>query len=324
MLNVPSSVVIVTSIASLLGFAINVLVMSVILLRRSKTHHLLFALILSVAAIWDLGILLAMIRNDFPDEIILYQNIISIPFNIFPALVYNFTTSYLNQQRKKSIIAIYVYCIPSFALSITGTIRTYSGVYNYSWGNIARWNPVYNPILDALTQYAPALYASWLLVYFFSLLVSCWLLFQALKTESSPLTRRHLRYILASFAVFSIAYVKVLLTYGVDVPFLLPLGILLVDSFGAIIGLAIVKDRLFDITVYVRIGIFYSLFTALIIFIFDFSQHLVASFLVGVVGEESVYAHYVSIAIVIIIFMPLKQRLEHVIEGVFAEKKIEF
>ena len=42
------------------------------------------------------------------------------------------------------------------------------------------------------------------------------------------------------------------------------------------------------------------------------------------VGEESVYAHYVSIAIVIIIFMPLKQRLEHVIEGVFAEKKIEF
>jgi hypothetical protein len=43
-----------------------------------------------------------------------------------------------------------------------------------------------------------------------------------------------------------------------------------------------------------------------------------------VVGEELVYAHYVSIAIVIIIFMPLKQRLEHVIEGVFAEKKIEF
>jgi len=324
MLYVPSSVVIVTSIASLLGFAINVSVMSVILLRRSRKYHLLFALLLSVAAFWDLGIFLVMIRNDFPDEILLYQNIISIPFNLFPALVYHFTTTYLNQPRRKSTIAIYVFCFISFVLSITGATRTYSGIYSYSWGNIARWNPVYSPVLDAITRYGPDPYAYWLLVYFFSLLFSCWLLFQARKTEPSPITRRHIGYILASFVVFSIAYVKVLLTFGFDVPFLLPLGILLVDSFGAIIGLAIVKDRLFDITVYVRIGIFYSLFTAIIIFIFDFSQHLVATFLGGVMGEESVYAHYASIAIVIIVFMPLKRRLEHVVEGVFAEKKIEF
>jgi hypothetical protein len=316
MLTVPSSVVIVTSIASLLGFAINVSVMSVILLRRSRKYHLLFALLLSVAAFWDLGIFLVMIRNDFPDEILLYQNIISIPFNMFPALVYHFTTTYLNQPRKKSTIAIYVYCLSGLILSITGIIRPYSGVYNYSWGNIARWNPVYNPILDTILSWNP--------VYHLSLLFSCWLLFQARKKESSPITRRHIEYILASFVVYSIAYVKALLTFGIDVPFLLPLGILLVGSFGAIIGLAIVKDRLFDITVYVRMGIFYSLFTAIIIFIFDFSQHLVATFLGGVMGEESVYAHYASIAIVIIVFMPLKRRLEHVVEGVFAEKKIEF
>jgi hypothetical protein len=133
-----------------------------------------------------------------------------------------------------------------------------------------------------------------------------------------------MEYILASFVILSIAYVKVLPIFGVDVPFLLPLGILLFDSFGVVIGLAILKDRLFDISVYVKKGISYSLLTAVIIFIFDFSQHLIATFLGGIVGEESAYAHYASIAIVIIVFMPLKQRLEHVIEGVFAEKKIEF
>ena len=324
MLNVPSSVIIVTSIASLLGLAINVLVMSVILLKRSRKYHLLFALLLSVAAFWDLGIFLVMVRNDFPDEMLLYQNAIGIPFNMFPALVYHFTTTYLNQPRKKSTIAIYVFCIIGFVLSITGAIRTYSGIYNYSWGNIARWSPVYNPILGTITRYGPDLPVYWLLVYFFSLLFSCWLLFKARKTETSPITRRHIGYILASFVVFGIAYVKVLLTYGFDVPFLLPLGILLVDSFGAIIGLAIVKDRLFDITVYVRMGIFYSLFAAIIIFIFDFSQHLIATFLGGIMGEESIYAHYASIAIVIIVFMPLKKRLEHMIEVVFAKKKIEF
>jgi hypothetical protein len=316
MLNVPSSVVIITSIASLLGFAINVLVMSVILLRRSREYHLLFALLLSVAALWDLGIFLVMIRNDFPDEIVLYQNILSIPFNMFPALVYHFTTTYLNQPRKKSTIAIYIYCILGLILSITGVFRPYSSVYNYSWGNIARWNALNNPILDT--------FFSLNLVYHLSLLASCWLLFKARKTESSPITRRHIGYILASFVIYSVAYVKVLLVFGFDVPFLLPLGILLVGSFGAIIGLAIVKDRLFNITVYVRIGIIYSLFTAIIIFIFDFSQHVIATFLGGMLGEESGYAHYASIAIIIIVFMPLKQRLEHVIEGVFAEKKIEF
>jgi len=172
MLYVPSSVVVVTSIASLLGFAINVLVMSVILLRGRRKHHLLFALLLLVAACWDLGIFLVMIRNDLPDEILLYQNAISIPFSMFPAFVYHFTTTYLNQPRKKSTIAIYVYCFLGFILGITGAIRNYSGIYNYSWGNIARWSPVYNPLLGTITRYAPLRDIGYL-VYQFSLLFSC-------------------------------------------------------------------------------------------------------------------------------------------------------
>jgi hypothetical protein len=40
-----------------------------------------------------------------------------------------------------------------------------------------------------------------------------------------------MEYIIISFIVFSAAYVKVLLTYGFDIPFILPLGIILVDSF---------------------------------------------------------------------------------------------
>lgn len=320
----PSSVITITSIASLLGFVINVLVMFFILLRGRRKHHLLFALLLSIAAVWDLGIFLVMIRNDFPDEILLYQKIISIPFTMFPALIYHFTTTYLNQSWKKSTIAIYAYCLISLVLSITGATQTYTGIYNYSWGNIAKWSPVYHPSLEAITGFGPDPSIYWLLLYFFSLFFSCILLLQARRKETSLIARRHLSYILTSFIVFGIAYVKVILTYGIDVPFLLPLGILLVDSFGAIIGFAIVKDRLFDLTVYVKKGILYSLFAALIVFIFDFSQHLVATSLGEVLGEESAFAHYASIAIIIIIFMPLKQRLEHIIERLFTEKKIEF
>ena len=117
---------------------------------------------------------------------------------------------------------------------------------------------------------------------------------------------------------------KAILAFGIDVPFILPLGMLLVDSFGALIGVAIVKDRLFDITVLVRKGAIYSVLTALIIFIFDFTQHLAATFFEGLVGEHSGYIRYIPIAVVIIAFMPLKQRLEHTIGTIFEKKKIEF
>jgi len=210
-----------------------------------------------------------------------------------------------------STIAIYVYSIISLITVLTGAIQPYTGVYNYSWGNIARARVDLSII-------------SWLVVYHFSILYSCWLLFRARKLESSTLKRRHMGYIMGSFIVFSVAYVKVLLTYGFDIPFILPLGMLLVDSFGAVIGLAIVKEQLFDITVLVQKGVVYSMLTALFIFIFDFTQHLTASFFEGLVGGHLGFTHYIPIAVVIIAFMPLKQRLEHAIGAIFEKKKIEF
>lgn len=316
----PSIVLLVTAFASLIGFAINVLVMLVLLSRGRRKHHILFALLLLTAACWDLGIFLIMIRNNFPDEILLYQNIISIPFIFFPGFIYHFTTTYLNQPRKKTIIALYSYCIFSFIPSIVGITKTYSGVYHYGWGNIAKWEPLFFDAPNPIAIYGNMI---WIVIYHLSIIFSCLLLVKARKNEASPVTRRHIEYILISFVVFSVAYVKVILTFGIDVPLILPLGMLLVDSFGALIGIAIVKDRLFDITVLVRKGIIYSVLTALIIFIFDFTQHVAATFFEGLVGVHSGYIHYIPIAIVIIVFMPLKQRLEHTIEAIFSKKKIE-
>ena len=88
-----SSVVMVTSVTSLIGFVINVLVMFVVLLRGRKRHHLLFAPLLFITACWDLGISLVTIRNAFPDEVLLYQNIVTIPSIFYPAFVFHFTTT---------------------------------------------------------------------------------------------------------------------------------------------------------------------------------------------------------------------------------------
>ena len=311
----------VTAFVSLIGFAIDVLVILVLLSRGRRRHHTLFSFLLLTSAFFDLGIFLTMIRNNFPDEIILYQNIFGIALTFFPAFIYHFTTTYLNQPRKKTTIALYSYGIVTFIASITGITKAYSGVHHYSWGNIGKWEPLLYGVPSPLANIGSII---WTVMYHLSILFSCWLLVKARKNETSPVTRRHIEYIIVSFVIFSLASVKTILFFGIDVPFILPLGMLLCFSVGAVIGVAIVKDRLFDITVLVRKGTIYSVLTALIIFIFDFTQHLAATFFEGLVGEHSGYIRYIPIAVVIIAFMPLKQRLEHTIGAIFVRKKIEF
>ena len=286
--------------------------MLLVLGRGRRSYHLLFAVLLFIVACWDLGIFLVMVRNSNPNDVLLYQNIVTIPVSLFPGFVYHFTTTYLNQLHRKATVSIYGYCALSLvALAAMG--ETASGVRSYEWGNIASYE---------LASNLGLIMAGWLLVYYVSLGLSCWMLIQARKREHSSLARRHIEYILASFIVFSAAQVKLLVIVGVDLPFTLPLGMSLVDLFGALIGVAIVKHRLFDITVILRKGTAYSALGAVIIFLFAFSEHLIATYLAGVVGALSEYLHLASIAVVVVAFMPVKRRVDHLVEGYFTTKRV--
>ncbi len=134
--------------------------------------------------------------------------------------------------------------------------------------------------------------------------------------------RRHLTYILVSFVVFLVAMVKVSVTLGVNVPLTLPLGMLSVDCFGALIGIAIVKDRLFDITAILKKGTIYTSLAALIVFLFAVSEHLITTYLAELAGGLSEYLPLVSVAIVVAAFMPLRRRLERLVEEYFSARKI--
>jgi len=307
----PSLVVSVTSITSFIGFIINTVVMFVVLWRGRRRYHLLFAPLLFIVACWDLGIFLVMIRNSYPSDVLLYQNIVTIPVSLFPGFLYHFTTTYLNKPHRKVTVSIYGYCV--LGLIAVASWGGGGGIRSYEWGNIASYD---------LASNLGIILAGWLVVYYVSLGLSCWLLLQAHKREPSPIARRHIEYILASFIVFSVAQVKLLVTVGVDLPFTLPLGMSLVDSFGALIGVAIVKHRLFDITVILKKGTAYSALGAVIIFLFAFSEHLIATYLAGVAGALSEYLHFVSIAVVVVAFMPVKRRVDRFVEGYFTTKRV--
>ena len=121
-----------------------------------------------------------------------------------------------------------------------------------------------------------------------------------------------------------LATAKVSILYGFDVAFLMPTCMLLNDIAAAIIGIAIIKDGLFDITVIVKKTTIYSALAAIIVLVFSLSEHLLATYVSELFGGESTYIHLIFVAAVIGVVMPVRKRAENTIERFFSRKKLEF
>jgi hypothetical protein len=111
---------------------------------------------------------------------------------------------------------------------------------------------------------------------------------------------------------------------GIDVAFTLPLGMFFVDIFNAIIGMAIIKERLLDITIIIKKGSLYSILAGLLIFIYALSESFLVTYIGETIGAHSTLINFISIAVGIAVLIPVKSRIERAINGYFAQKKLEF
>jgi hypothetical protein len=306
-----SPIVIITAIESGFGFLLTSLILYLLLSRRRKAYHYLFAAFLFVCFFWDLGTFLLMIRNTHLNELETIGYIIGVPCGFIPILIFHFACQYTGRLIKWAIVLGWVLTMIFFVMGFFGLGWAVEGVYTYTWGNIFK---VASNVGGIFTM------VFWLTFN----LSACWLLFNGAKKAASRLERRHYLYILTGILVITFAIVKVGVVMGINIPILLPLGMFLVDVFNAIIGLAIIKDRLFDITVIIKKGTLYSILAALLIFIYSFSEHMLVTYIGEIFKEYSTLAHFISIAVGIAILIPVKNRLERVMEGYFAQRKLEF
>jgi hypothetical protein len=286
-------------------------ILYLLLARGRKAYQYLFAAFLLICALWDLGVFLLMIRNQHVDELRVIGYIIAVPCAFIPALIFHFACLYTGRIITWAIVLGWVLNGVFWILELSGLFWRIDGVYTYEWGNIFKVTP---SVLDPLS----------LAIWFGFTLSACWLLFRSAKKAVSRLEKRHSLYIASGVLVITFAIVKVGVVMGINVPFLLPLGMLLVDVFNAIIGLAIIKDKLFDITVIVKKGTLYSILAGLLIFIYSFIEHMLVTYIGETFREYSTLAHFLSIAAGIAILIPVKNRIEKAMEGYFAQRKLEF
>jgi hypothetical protein len=310
-MNMTSPIIIATAVESAFGALLNGSILYLVLSRGRKTYHYLFAALLAIFVVWDLGILLIMIRNHHLNELPMIGFVMGVPCAFIQTLIFHFTVVYVRKPIRWAVILVWALTAVSVVLMLLGLAFKIDGTHTYAWGNIFAVVP---------TPLDPLVFIFW----FGTILPACWLLYRHSNAVTSVVERRHARYIMASFLVLAFALVKVLVAMGINVPILLPLGMFLNDIFAAIIGLAIIKDRLLDITVIIRKGTLYSILAAMVVFVFSLSEHLLTTYLSDLIGEGSHLPHLVSIAIVVAIFLPIKQRLERQIEHYFSEKKLLF
>ena len=308
-----STTVTITAISSFIGFVLNSTILYLVLSRGREIYHYLFAGILFICAIWDLGITIAMLRNEHPADLINLGYIVTIPCIFLLPLFFHFTWSYIGFPRAKTTIILWGIAIIMAISMATGLSGRINDVYSYSWGNIWKGDPVW--------QFGMIIFIP---LYIAVILTVCWFLYKQIKQEKTTIHRRHMIYVLVSFLALGLAMVKVFSVLGVEWPFLLPVGMVLNDVFIAVIGIAIIKERLFDITIVLKKGALYSVIGAGVIFLFSFSEHMLATYVGEILGEDSFLIHLISIAVVIAVLMPIKHWLEKFLDSYFRSKQFEF
>ena len=306
-----SPIVIITAIESGLGFLLTSTILYLVLSRGRKVYHYIFAAFLLICAIWDVGVFMLMIRNSHVNELEIIGRIAIQPCSFIPALIFHFANLYTGHPIKWAIALIWGMTAIMWMPILAGMLYQIEGYYAYDWGNMFKVMPsVFDPMI---------------FIFWFGInLWACWLLYKGRKKAATVLEQRHYMYILSGLLVLTFAVVKALVTMGINAAFLLPLGMFLVDVFNAIIGIAIIKERLFDITVIIQKSAIYSALAAILIFVFSFSEHILITYFGELIGESSEMIHLVSIAVGIAVLMPIKRRVEHVIDHYFAQRKLVF
>jgi hypothetical protein len=117
-----SATITFTAFSSFIGFLLNSSILYLVLSRGRKTYHYLFAGILFICAIWDLGIVIAMLRNTHPEELITIGYLVTIPCTFLIPVVFHFTCSYLDCPRVKTTRILWIITVVMAIAMASGLI----------------------------------------------------------------------------------------------------------------------------------------------------------------------------------------------------------
>jgi signal transduction histidine kinase len=272
---------------------------------RSKVN-ITFSLLCFSVVIWLSGYTMMYISTDSISALqwarVGFCGIVFIPF-----FAYHFVTSYINRPPKGWVFPLF-YGLGMLSVYLGQTRYVYSGISKYFWG--------YYPDAGSIYFIFPTIY-----VLLFS--YSAFLLFQAysraLKAKEY-ITIQQLRYVFLASAGAIPGVVDYIIKYKIEI---YPFGYIFTLFFIFIMTYAIVKTRLMDIEIVIRKGLIYSSLVASLTAIYLSAIFIFGNYLGGRKSVTSIIFTLCAILFFSLIFQPLRDRIQEMIDRTFFKTKYD-
>jgi two-component system NtrC family sensor kinase len=293
------------SIPPVCGVGVMFLLASISFLRgRRNPTNLLFSVICLMGGIINADVALVSLIPDKSialgiDRWTYFFFVFSIPVFI------QFVHGFLGLKRRGWMVAL-AYAAAFLFLPFVHTPYFISGFHTYSFGTIAKAGPVYHLFSGVVG-----------LTMTYCLLV----LANAVKRTPDPAQRNRIRYILfgMGFSALLIS-LNILPVSGIDI---YPLGNF---SFipAIVLAFGVLKYDLLDIGVLIRKGTIYFLLTGVLTLVYIAAIYLFHLVFIDAAGGRSILLPMVLALIIVLLFNPLKGRIQDLIDHVFFRAKYDY
>jgi len=227
-----------------------------------------------------------------------------------PITLFHYTVKTLNIKRTGRIFAIlYGYAIIA-SLSVFLTQLHFDTLIKYPWGLYPKGKILM--ILDFIVCCTIAVTIVSTIVYHF--------VKKRRLVNAYELNR--MKFLLISMSIFSLAvldYLPKMPQLGLKI---IPFGNAFVIIFVSLHAYAILKHHIFDINIVMRKGVIYSVLVTIIALVYFVLIFLLENLFRGFVGYQSAPLTIGIIALFIIIFQPLKNKIQYIVDRYFFKGSI--
>lgn len=275
--------------------------------NRKSSVHISFALFCLSLFIWLFGYTITYSIQD--ETVAVFFARLSCTGAMFTApSCYYFSVSYLKRNKEKTAVLLsYLIFLLIAPFSMTSNYFL-SGVYKYYWGYYSK---------------AGMLHPLHLLIFFGIFIRSFWLLFYSYKEKrtTSHFKANQIQYIFYGYIAALIGAIDYIPKYGVE---FYPFGFLFEIIFVSVIAYAILRYRLMDINLVFKRTAVYSLSAGILTSLFVVIVISMTKLLSERAGITSFTIMVIAAITIAILFNPLKNRIQKIIDKIFYKKTYDY
>jgi len=277
----------------------------VVLYRGSSPsiNRSFFLLCLATAVYQISGVML----SSYPDThlIMFYVKLCYTGVCFIPATFSHFIFNFSGYPRKNILIVFYLISFAFLGILWSGDLFI-NGYYGYNWSNIPKAG-LLHPLFMIFAAF----------VYYFCLAI----LIRAYRAAKEPNRKNQLGILLLATTIYGFIAMDFIINYGyAKYP---PGDVFLITSF-AVFVYAIFRHNLMDLTHLLKKGIFYSVALGLISGAYLAFVYVFGYLVKNVSNAFSVISSALLIVMLAIIFQPLRDRIQDIIDTIFFRGKYDY